>query len=41
MAAAYGLALGMLRRWSGGLGAPILSHVVLDATIFSLVVSKL
>jgi membrane protease YdiL (CAAX protease family) len=38
LATLYGLLLGVLRLWSGGLGASFLAHVVADATIFALVV---
>jgi len=38
LAGIYGLALGWLRVFTGGLGLPILAHVVADATIFYLVV---
>jgi membrane protease YdiL (CAAX protease family) len=34
MAAMYGVALGALRWWTGGLGLPIACHVCADATIF-------
>lgn len=33
----YGLLLGGLRNWVGGLAAPIMVHVCADATIFALV----
>jgi len=38
MAAFYGLMLGAIRRSSGGLFAPVVTHVFADATIFALVV---
>jgi membrane protease YdiL (CAAX protease family) len=39
LAASYGLLLGWLRQWSGGLAAPWLAHVFADATIFWIVVT--
>jgi membrane protease YdiL (CAAX protease family) len=36
MASAYGVALGLLRVWAGGLGACVLAHTAADATIFAL-----
>ena len=36
MASAYGVALGLLRVWSKGLGACVLAHAAADATIFAL-----
>jgi membrane protease YdiL (CAAX protease family) len=39
LAAIYGLMLGWLRNWAGGLAAPVLVHVFADATIFALVVA--
>ena len=38
LAGIYGLCLGWLRIFSGGLGLPVLAHVVADATIFSIIV---
>jgi len=38
LAGLYGLILGMLREWSGGLGAAIVAHVFADATIYAIVV---
>ena len=32
----FGLALGVLRRYSGGLLAPVIAHVSADATIISI-----
>ena len=37
LACGYGLALGWLRIFTGGLGWPVLAHVAADATIFALV----
>jgi membrane protease YdiL (CAAX protease family) len=39
LAAVYGLVLGLLRRHTGGLAAPIVAHVFADATIFLIVVT--
>jgi CAAX protease family protein len=39
LAGLYGIALGLLRRRSGGLGLPVASHVCADATIFGILVS--
>ena len=39
LAAIYGLMLGWLRNWVGGLAAPVLVHVFADATIFAMVVA--
>jgi hypothetical protein len=39
LAGAYGVALGLLRWWSGGLGLTIGCHVCADATIFGIMVS--
>jgi membrane protease YdiL (CAAX protease family) len=36
MAGVFGLALGLLRLWTGGLGLAILVHICADATIFTL-----
>jgi membrane protease YdiL (CAAX protease family) len=36
LAGTYGLALGLLRWWTGGLGLALACHVCADATIFSL-----
>ena len=36
LAGIYGLALGILRWWTGGLGLPVACHVCADATIFSI-----
>jgi uncharacterized protein len=36
LAGIFGLALGLLRLWTGGLGLAILVHVCADATIFTL-----
>ncbi|HLW65415.1 MAG TPA: type II CAAX endopeptidase family protein [Gemmataceae bacterium] len=38
LAGLYGLALGLLRWWTGGLALAIACHVCADATIFSLLV---
>lgn len=38
LAGLYGLMLGMLREWVGGLAAPVLAHIFADATIFAIVV---
>lgn len=40
MAAAWGVMLGVLRRHSQGLAAPILAHVVADATIAAIVLAR-
>lgn len=40
LAAIYGLLLGWLRNWVGGLAAPVLIHVCADATIFAMVVAN-
>jgi membrane protease YdiL (CAAX protease family) len=37
LTAAYGIALGILRRWARGLLAPSAAHVVADMTIFAIV----
>jgi hypothetical protein len=34
----YGVMLGLLRLWAGGLGLVVASHVCADATIFGLLV---
>ena len=39
LAGTYGLVLGLLRLWTGGLAAPWIAHVFADATIFWIVVS--
>lgn len=39
LAGLYGLMMGSLREWAGGLGAPVLAHVFADATIFAIVVT--
>jgi membrane protease YdiL (CAAX protease family) len=38
LAAGYGVALGLLRWWTGGLGLAVACHVSADATIFGLLV---
>jgi membrane protease YdiL (CAAX protease family) len=38
LAGVYGLALGLLRWWAGGLGLALACHVCADATIFCLLV---
>jgi len=37
LAGIYGLCLGWLRLFSGGLGLPVLAHIAADATIFTVV----
>ncbi len=37
MATVYGLMLGYIRRYSGGMLAPFIAHIVADAVIFSIV----
>jgi hypothetical protein len=37
LASIYGLMLGMLRTWAGGLAAPVIAHIFADATIFAIV----
>lgn len=37
LAGIYGLCLGWLRVFSGGLGLPVLAHIAADATIFTIV----
>lgn len=36
LAGLYGIALGLLRWWTGGLGLPIGCHITADATIFAI-----
>jgi membrane protease YdiL (CAAX protease family) len=38
LAGLYGLALGLLRWWTGGLGLAVACHVCADATIFGLLI---
>ncbi len=38
MAGLYGIALGLLRWWTGGLGLAIACHIAADATIFCILV---
>lgn len=38
LAGIYGLALAWLRVFTGGLGLPVITHIVADATIFIIVV---
>jgi uncharacterized protein len=38
LAGLYGLALGVLRWWTGGLALPVACHICADATIFGLLV---
>lgn len=38
LAGIYGLCLGWLRVFSGGLGLPVIAHIAADATIFAIVV---
>ncbi|HEX3314238.1 MAG TPA: CPBP family intramembrane glutamic endopeptidase [Gemmataceae bacterium] len=40
LAGAYGLALGILRWWTGGVGLAIACHVAADATIFVILASS-
>jgi membrane protease YdiL (CAAX protease family) len=40
LAAGYGVALGLLRWWTGGLGLAIASHICADATIFEIMASS-
>jgi membrane protease YdiL (CAAX protease family) len=40
LAGLYGVALGLLRWWAGGLGLPVACHVCADATIFGLLASS-
>ena len=40
LASIYGLMLGMLRRWSKGLAAPVIAHICADATIFAIVIQS-
>lgn len=40
LAGGYGLALGWLRVFSGGLGLPVIAHIAADATIFMIVVKS-
>jgi CAAX protease family protein len=40
LAGAFGLALGILRWWTGGLGLVIAVHICADATIFGLISSS-
>jgi membrane protease YdiL (CAAX protease family) len=40
LAMLFGLALGALRLWAGGLLSPILAHIAADATIYSIVVTR-
>lgn len=37
LAGVYGLCLGWLRVFSGGLGLPVIAHIAADATIFTIV----
>ncbi|HEV3143987.1 MAG TPA: type II CAAX endopeptidase family protein [Gemmataceae bacterium] len=39
LAGLFGLALGLLRWWTGGLGLAVICHVVADATILGLILS--
>ncbi len=39
LAGLYGVALGVLRVWTGGLLVPMFCHVFADATIFGILVS--
>ena len=38
LAALFGLAMGVLRLWTGGLALPILAHMAADATIYGILV---
>lgn len=40
LAGGFGVALGMLRWWTGGLGLPVACHIAADATIFTLLASS-
>ena len=40
LAMLFGLALGGLRLWTGGLLSPILAHIAADATIYSIVATR-
>jgi membrane protease YdiL (CAAX protease family) len=40
LAGAYGVALGLLRWWTGGLGLPVGCHVCADAAIFGILASS-
>jgi membrane protease YdiL (CAAX protease family) len=40
LAGVFGLALGLLRWWTGGLGLAIAFHICADATIFALIASS-
>jgi membrane protease YdiL (CAAX protease family) len=40
LAGLYGMALGLLRWWAGGLGLPVACHVSADATLSGLVASS-
>jgi membrane protease YdiL (CAAX protease family) len=40
LAGLYGLALGWLRVYTGGLGLPVLAHIAADATIFTIVMNS-
>jgi membrane protease YdiL (CAAX protease family) len=40
LAGAFGLALGLLRWWTGGLGLAIVVHICADATVFALIASS-
>jgi uncharacterized protein len=37
LAGVYGLALGWLRVFTGGLGLPVIAHIAADATIFTII----
>jgi hypothetical protein len=37
LAGIYGLCLGWLRVFSGGLGLPVIAHIAADATIFTII----
>jgi membrane protease YdiL (CAAX protease family) len=40
LAGIYGVCLGWLRVFSGGLGLPVLAHIAADATIFTMVANS-
>ncbi|OAI45883.1 hypothetical protein AYO44_02490 [Planctomycetaceae bacterium SCGC AG-212-F19] len=40
LAGIYGLVLGLLRNWTRGLAAPVIAHVLADATIYGIVVTR-
>jgi uncharacterized protein len=40
LAGIYGISLGWLRAFSGGIGLPLLAHIAADATIFTIIASS-